>query len=124
MKGAPGFVVKVVPCKDEQISYHSNGERKTLSHEDEFIGYFWQILTERNGVACHLANITRIIPSDDLDSKLFHYADEAWFEMSDIRTTIIALRGPRSNNRFLPPKYKAFEVWDVARNEIFSDEAL
>ena len=64
MEGRPGFVVRVVPSKEEQITYHSEGLVKTLSQKDEFVGYFWQILTESNGVQCHLANITRIIPID------------------------------------------------------------
>jgi len=118
MKGSPGFVVKVVPNKVEPISYQSNGFMKNLSPEDEFIGYFWQILTQKNGAQCHVANITRIVPNDGV-SKLFHYADEAWFDMNDIETTIVALRGPSSNNRFLSKKYKAFETWNIVRNGAF-----
>lgn len=115
MNGVPGFIVKVVPSKKEEITYLSSGMVKTLSLEDEFIGYFWQTLTERNGVKCHVANITRIVPSE-FDSKLFHYADEAWFEMGDIKTTIVALRGATSNNRYLSKEYRAFETWDIVSN--------
>lgn len=118
MRGSPGFVVKVVPNKEERINYQSEDLLKTLSPEDEFIGYFWQILTQRDGVQCHVANITRIVPSDG-NSKLFHYADEAWFDMADIKTTIVALRGPASNNRFLSKEYRAFETWDIVRNGFF-----
>ncbi len=118
MKGSPGFVVKVVPSRDELISYQSNGLIKTLSQDDEFIGYFWQILTERDGAQCHVANVTRIIPNNGA-SKLYHYADEAWFDMRDIKTTIIALRGPRSNNRFLDKKFRVFETWDITYNKTF-----
>lgn len=117
MEGRPGFVVTVVPNK-ERISYQSEGLLKTLSPGDEFIGYFWQILTQRDGVQCHVANITRIVASDGV-SKLYHYADEAWFDMGDIITTIIALRGPRSNNRFLAKKFRVFETWDIVRNGTF-----
>lgn len=112
MKGVPGFIVKVVPSKAGQICYQSNGFVKTLNPEDEFIGYFWQILNEKDGAKCHLANITRIVPRSS-DSKSFCYADEAWFEMSDIETIVVALRGPKSNNRFLTKEYRAFETWDI-----------
>ncbi len=118
MEGRPGFVVRVAPSKEESITYHSEGLVKTLGPEDEFIGYFWQVLTESNGVQCHLANITRIVPNDGA-SKLYHYADEAWFDMGDIKTTIVALRGPVSNNRFLAKKYRVFETWNITRNETF-----
>ncbi len=107
-----------MPNKGEQINYQSNGFMKTLSPRGEFIGYFWQVLTERDGVQCHVANITRIVPSDR-GSKLFQYADEAWFDMDDIKTTIVALRGPRSNSRFLAKKFRVFETWDIVRNGTF-----
>jgi len=115
MKGSPGFIVKVVPNQVEPISYQSSGLIKTLSQDDEFIGYFWQILTERDGAQCHVANITRIIPNNGV-SNLYYYADEAWFNVNDIKTIIIALRGPRSNSRFLAKKFRVFETWDIARN--------
>lgn len=52
---------------------------------------------------------TRLV---DAKRSLFTYGGEAVFCADEISITIRALRGPDSNNRYLPQDFKKYEIWN------------
>lgn len=110
MKAVCGFICEVC-VKDEfqQIHYTYAGRDRVLEKGEVFIGYFRQVTKPSGSV--EYAYLTRMTL---LDPRLLICREEedAIFDYTEVDLKIIALRGPRSNNRYLDKKYLKLPTWE------------
>lgn len=111
MQNLTGFIVSVKPKGNEPIDYKYNNEIRTLLPDEDFIGYFWVMSNTDKTDPPHFAGIHKIALVSNQGH--FKYEKEAWFDIEKVNISIIAKRGPESNNRFLPKEYDGFETWNA-----------
>jgi len=108
-----GFIVEVKIKNQHAVSYRYDGETKLLELNETYVGYFWQMTGAQDDGTFKKAHVHETLLID-ADKKLFLYGGEAVFSVDDVVITIRALRGPTSNNRYLPKKYEKYETWNSA----------
>lgn len=108
---AMGFIVEVCPKRNVDIYYHQCGTSKVLHPDEKFVGYFWQMTEQVNDGGWRTAHIQEIRLLDP-ESKRFEYMGHATFNTADVSIQIRALRGPASNNRYVPSHFRSLETWN------------
>lgn len=108
-----GFIVEVRTKHQTSISYLYGTETKILQPNEIFVGYFWQMTDRQDDGTFKKAHITKT-RFFDRENKLFSYGRDAVFSYDEVLISIRALRGPKSNNRFLPEKFLKYETWNPA----------
>jgi hypothetical protein len=112
-----GFIVEVRSKTQAPISYQYDSKSKTLKPSETFVGYFWQMTDKQDDGTWEKAYIheTRLV---DISKKLFSYGGKAIFSYNEVLLTILALRGPDSNNRYLSREFEIYETWNSAERNV------
>lgn len=108
MENNTSCIVKVTPLHTEGVEYQFEKEIRRLSPGEEFLGYFWQILTIMDKDAYRFAYIHKIKLIDSVNG-IFKYEGQAIFVVKDIQTTLVARRGP---NKYFGKRYKKLPEWN------------
>jgi len=106
-----GFIVEVRTKDQISVTYQYAGTCKTLKPNQTFVGYFWQMTEKQDDGTFKKAHIQEI-QLIDMANKLFSYGKQAVFAVDQIVISILALRGPDSNNRYLSEEFNKYETWN------------
>ena len=105
-KGQCGFIYEVASTRDFPIEYRYGRVSLFLKPGEKFVGYFQQVFTNEKRWA--YVHRTYLI---DPENNRFEYGEVAVFDMDDVTFNFIALRGPASNNRYLPKEFEKYPTW-------------
>ena len=107
-----GFIVEVSTRNQTPSRYQYNTTSKILQPNETFVGYFYQMTDKQDDGTFKKSHIHETRPLD-MDKKLFSYGEIAIFSNDEVLITILALRGPDSNNRYLSRKFENYETWNL-----------
>lgn len=115
MENITGFIVEIRGKGECPVPYKYGMDHRSLQPDEVFIGYFRQTLGG-NSPDSKKAYIreTKLVDSKE---KHFVYGEEAIFDCDRVTIKIHALRGPESNNRYLPAEYfQMYDIWNLQGN--------
>ena len=115
MENTTGFIVEVRAKGECPAPYKYGKDHRSLLPDEVFIGYFWQTMggDSSDSKKAYIRE-TKLVDSKE---KLFVYGEEAIFDCDRVSIKIHALRGPESNNRYLPAEYlQMYDTWNLQGN--------